>query len=121
VVQVKRYGARGPLSDPPQLGESVVVLAWEAEAAIATVAEAAVEQIIGSDEDTRAALTEAFQQGERDMLDKCIATLYEAAFDEKNRLNTMGSGTASFCCSCEENTVGVLELINVLKALGEQQ
>jgi len=81
VVQVKRYGARGPLSDPPQLGESVVVLAWEAEAAIATVAEAAVEQIIGSDEDTRAALTEAFQQGQREMLAKCIAAV-EAANHE---------------------------------------
>ena len=32
---MKRYGARGPLSDPPQLGEYEVVLAWQAEAAIA--------------------------------------------------------------------------------------
>ena len=69
---MKKYGARGALSDPPQLGETVVVLAWEAEAAIAKVAEAAVEQIIGSDEDTRAALTEAFLEGQRDMLAKCI-------------------------------------------------
>jgi hypothetical protein len=29
------YGARGPLSDTPQLGEYEVVLAWEAKAAIA--------------------------------------------------------------------------------------
>lgn len=72
---MKRYGARGPLSDPPQLGESVVVLAWEAEAAIAKVAEAAVVQILGSDQDTRDALTEAFRQGQRDMLAKCIAAV----------------------------------------------
>jgi hypothetical protein len=31
---VKKYGARGQLSDPPQLGESIVVLAFEAEDAI---------------------------------------------------------------------------------------
>lgn len=40
------YGARGPLSDTPQLGEYEVVLAWEAEAAYAS--------------------------GQRDMLSKCI-------------------------------------------------
>ena len=31
---MKQYGVRGPLSDPPQLGEYVVVAAWEVEAAI---------------------------------------------------------------------------------------
>ncbi len=72
---MKRFGARGALSDPPQLGESVVVPAWEAEAAIAKVAEAAVVQILGSDQDTRDALTEAFRQGQRDMLAKCIAAV----------------------------------------------
>jgi hypothetical protein len=72
---VKHYGARGPLSDPPQLGESSVVLAWEAEAAIAKIAAAAVDQILGSDEDTRAALTQAFLEGQRDMLAKCIAAV----------------------------------------------
>ena len=32
---LQRYGARGPLNSPPQLGEYEVVLAWQAEAAIA--------------------------------------------------------------------------------------
>jgi len=47
-----------------------VVLAWEAEAAIAKIAAAAVDQILGSDEDTRAALAQAFLEGQRDMLAK---------------------------------------------------
>lgn len=68
------YGARGPLSDTPQLGEYEVVLAWEAEAAIA----AAVE-------DFRAAMSEGtwyqsglengYEQGQRDMLAKCISMI----------------------------------------------
>lgn len=36
------YGARGPLSDPPQLGEYEVVLAWQAQAAIRAAHEAQV-------------------------------------------------------------------------------
>jgi hypothetical protein len=66
------------------LGESVVVLAWEAEAAIVKVAEAAVGQILGCDEDTRAALTEAFLQGQRAMLAKCIAAVEALQSDMAN-------------------------------------
>jgi hypothetical protein len=43
--------------------------------------EAAVGQILGSDEDTRDALTEAFRQGQADMLAKCIAAV-RVAVDE---------------------------------------
>lgn len=46
---MKRYGALGPLSDPPQLGEYEVVLAWQAKEAIA--------------------------EAERDMLARCIAAV----------------------------------------------
>ncbi len=42
---MKKYGAKGQLSDPPQLGESVVVLAWEAEAAIAAAEQRGRETI----------------------------------------------------------------------------
>lgn len=44
---MKKYGVKGQLSDTPQLGESVVVLAWEAEAAIAAV-EAKAHQFVAA-------------------------------------------------------------------------
>ena len=72
MTDMQRYGARGPLSDPPQLGEYVVVLASDAEAAITKIAAVSVEQILGSDEDTRAAIEQAYAAGQRDMLAKCI-------------------------------------------------
>jgi hypothetical protein len=72
------------------LGEYEVVLAAEAEAAIAKVAVMAVEQILGSDEDMQTALTEAFLVGQQNMLAKCIAAveaiphdLYCASLDEQ--------------------------------------
>ena len=74
---MKRYGARGALSDPPQLGESVVVLAWEAEAAIARLAAASVDQILGADEDLKAALTEAYLQGQREALVAAVQRVEE--------------------------------------------
>ena len=51
------------------------VKAADAEAAIARLAATAVEQILGSDEDMRAAITEAFLEGQRDMLAKCISAV----------------------------------------------
>lgn len=72
---LQQYGARGPLSDPPQLGEYVVVLASDAEAAITKIAAVSVEQILGSDEDTRAAIEQAYAAGQEEMLAKCIAAV----------------------------------------------
>jgi hypothetical protein len=69
------YGARGPLSDTPQLGEYEVVLAHEANASIAKVTAVALEQILGADDDLDQAIKEAYLLGERDMLAKCIAAL----------------------------------------------
>ena len=66
------YGARGPLSDTPQLGEYEVVLAHEANASIAKVTAVAMEQILGADDDLDQAIKEAYLLGERDMLAKCI-------------------------------------------------
>lgn len=67
------YGARGPLSDTPQLGEYEVVLAHEANAAITKVTAVAMEQILGADDDLDQAIKEAYLLGERNMLAKCIA------------------------------------------------
>ena len=122
---MKRFGARGALSDPPQLGESVVVLAWEAEAAIAKVAEAAVVQILGSDEDTRDALTEAFRQGQRDMLAKCIAETQRQLFRKNGMLNFIGSSvdegsSVEFCCPCDWNQRAAENLIAALRALKDR-
>lgn len=80
---MKQYGARGPLSDPPQLGESVVVLAFEAEAAIAAVrAEMAVERakrqrLIDMADDLATSVmqrpdSDDYDKGQRDMLARCI-------------------------------------------------
>ena len=91
---MKKYGARGALSDPPQLGESVVVLAADAEAAIAKVVVMAVEQILGSDEDMRAALTEAFLEGQRDMLAKCITAVDARIRPTLHPLENAGIGEA---------------------------
>jgi len=66
------YGARGPLSDTPQLGEYEVVLAHEANAAIAKVTAVAMEQILGADDDLDQAIKEAYLVGQADMLAKCI-------------------------------------------------
>jgi len=66
------YGARGPLSDPPQLGEYKVVLASEADAAIAKVAAVAMDEILGADDDLNRAIEEAYLLGQQDTLSKCI-------------------------------------------------
>jgi hypothetical protein len=52
----------------PVPGEVVVVLASDAEAAIAAVTSAAVAQIMGEMEDTRRDLATAFVMGQRDAL-----------------------------------------------------
>lgn len=65
---LKTYGARGALSDPPQLGESVVVLAYQAEAAIAALIDDQVKELAEYD----AQVLAAEQQGQADMLAKCI-------------------------------------------------
>ena len=93
------YGARGPLSDTPQLGEYEVVLAWEAKAAIAAAEqrgrEAAYADYLHQKEPfavwcmeqgaknqratfvslVDAAFAKGEAQGQRDMLAKCIAEL----------------------------------------------
>lgn len=69
------YGARGPLSDTPQLGEYEVVLAHEANAAITHVTAVAMDQILGADDDLDQAIKEAYLLGERDMLAKCISMI----------------------------------------------
>ena len=80
------YGARGPLSDTPQLGEYEVVLAWEAKAAIAAVEKRGWDKGYEAGRlDERAELrnhsvaaTRAYEQGQRDMLAKCIAAVCDS-------------------------------------------
>ena len=89
------YGARGPLSDTPQLGEYEVVLAHEANAAITKVTAVAMEQILGADDDLDQAIKEAYLLGERDMLATVQAFLNEtrAAYrDESSMDGGYGSG-----------------------------
>jgi hypothetical protein len=77
------YGARGPLSDTPQLGEYEVVLAWEAKAAIAAAEKRGWDKGYEAGRlDERAELrnhsvaaTRAYEQGQRDMLAKCITAV----------------------------------------------
>ena len=83
MVQVKRYGARGPLSAPPQLGEYEVVLAWQAEAAIAAAFESGMDQMIGGIEQV------SYDKGQADMLAKCIAVV-------ENVLNEPGTPSDLF-------------------------
>lgn len=63
------YGARGPLSDPPQLGEYEVVLACHAEAAIQAAYQSQVFIHEGASE------RRGYEQGQRDMLARCIDAL----------------------------------------------
>ena len=82
---VKVYGARGPLSDPPQLGQYLVVLAADAEAH----ERAAVEAVMGDwrtlyeaqTKASRAAIAEVRKQAIRD----CIAAVEAVADDLPNR------------------------------------
>lgn len=73
------YGARGPLSDTPQLGEYEVVLAHEANASIAKVTAVALEKILGAEDVIDQAIKEAYLLGEQDMLAQCIAAVDEIA------------------------------------------
>jgi flagellar biosynthesis/type III secretory pathway protein FliH len=74
---MKKYGVKGQLSDTPQLGESIVVLAWEAEAAIAAAEQRGFDE--GYDAGTAVAFSDfdeaAKRQCQRDMLAKCIAAV----------------------------------------------